>query len=137
MRSSSALLGRTLGITRVHAENGGFVVRITAAFSAGSAMTCEEELRTDLGEGDGTDPIDGDPVIVGPAGDDPPQRELVLGRDQLVDDPAAVANQTRRFCRHAASHNPVRHCVFPVPDSPRDTTGSARSRYPPSASSRT
>src|SRR3977135_2214977 len=39
MRSSSALQSRAFGITCVHSENGRFVVRTTAAFSARSATT--------------------------------------------------------------------------------------------------
>ena len=40
---------------------------------------------------------------------------------------AAVVNRTRRFCRHAATHNPLSKCVLPVPHSPISKTGSARS----------
>ena len=39
IRSNSALQSRALGITCVHSENGRLVVRITAAFSARSAIT--------------------------------------------------------------------------------------------------
>ena len=39
MRSNSALHSRGFGITCVHSENGKFVVTITAAFSARSAIT--------------------------------------------------------------------------------------------------
>jgi hypothetical protein len=45
--------------------------------------------------------------------------------------PAAVVKRTRRFCRQAATHSPVSKWVLPVPHSPMNKTGSARSIYGP------
>ena len=44
-----------------------------------------------------------------------------------IDEHSAVVNRTRRFWRQAATQRAVRRCVFPVPQSPMNTTGSVRS----------
>jgi hypothetical protein len=45
----------------------------------------EQELGAELGEGDVADLVDGDDVVARPARQHPPQLELLLGLDQLVD----------------------------------------------------
>jgi hypothetical protein len=85
IRSINALQSRALGITCVHSENGKFVVRITAAFSARSAMTYLRRMLEELAWSQQL-PVLAHPLVAG----DVPRKEHHLPRpltpeqDQLI-----------------------------------------------------
>ena len=126
IRSSSALQSRGFGNTWVHSENEGSwsgsgppARRARRSPGTGTRPRCRPAGRSR--------PRRGDQVVAHPAGQDAPHRVCCLASTSSLTRVAAVVKRTRRFCRQAATHSPVAKWVLPVPHSPINTTGSARS----------
>ena len=108
-----------------HSENGRFVVTMTAAFSARSAITWN--ISSHAVSASGTYPSSS--MQIRSSRSHRPSARLswlacAASASSLIS-ADAVANRTRRRWRHAATHSPVARWVFPVPASPTSRTGSA------------
>jgi len=73
MRSSSALQGRTFGITCVHSENGKLVVSTTAGFLCSFSHDLKQEFGADLSQRHVSYFVDRNQIVPAPSRDHAPK----------------------------------------------------------------